>query len=58
MYKYLILIISLISLQSCGQNNKAMDEKVNELWGNLYKDVKYKEAKVNYQAGCTNLVSS
>lgn len=50
MYKYLILIISLISLQSCGQNNKAMDEKVNELWGNLYKDVKYKEAKVNYQA--------
>ncbi|MDE5436830.1 hypothetical protein KRE40_10845 [Elizabethkingia meningoseptica] len=50
MYKYLILIISLISLQSCGQNNKAMDGKATESLGNLYKDVKYYDQRINYHA--------
>lgn len=50
MYKYLIIIISLINLQSCAQNNKPMDEKVKELWGNLYKDVNNTNARINYHA--------
>lgn len=50
MYKYLILIISLISLQSCGQNKENMDVKSTEILGNLYKDVKHQDQRINYQA--------
>ncbi|KFC18422.1 hypothetical protein SAMN04488097_3664 [Epilithonimonas lactis] len=50
MYKYFILIISLISLQSCGQNKETMDAKSTEILGNLYKDVKHIDQRINYQA--------
>ena len=50
MYKYLILIISLISLQNCGQNKETMDVKATETLGNLYKDVKHQDKRINYQA--------
>lgn len=50
MYKYFILIISLISLQSCGQNKKNMDVKATEILGNLYKNVKHNDQRINYQA--------
>ena len=53
MYKLLILVISLISLQGCGQNNKVMNEKVTEILGNLYKDVKYYDQRINYHAQIT-----
>lgn len=50
MYKYLILAITLISLQSCGQNKENMDVKSTEILGNLYKDVKHQDQRINYQA--------
>lgn len=39
-----------MSLQGCGQNNKVMDEKVTEIFGNLYKDVKNYNERINYHA--------
>jgi len=50
MYKYLILIISLMSLQSCGQNTKTMNDNATEILGSLYKDVKYYDQRINYHA--------
>lgn len=50
MYRYLILLISLISMQSCGQKNTNMNQKATEILGNLYKDVKYYDERVNYHA--------
>ena len=50
MKSFLILFSLLFSLQSCGQNNKVMDEKVTEIFGSLYKDVKYYDQRINYHA--------
>ena len=53
MKPFLIILCSLFCLQSCGQNNKAMNEKVTEILGNLYKDVKYYDQRINYHAQIT-----
>lgn len=53
MKPFLIILCSLFCLQSCGQNNKDMDEKVTEILGNLYKDVKYYDQRINYHAQIT-----
>ena len=50
MKSVLIVFTLLFSLQGCGQNNKAMDEKVTEILGNLYRDVKHSEQEVSYRA--------
>jgi len=50
MIKYFIVIISLIGLQSCGQNKETMDAKGTENLGNLYKEVKFQNDKINYHA--------
>lgn len=50
MYKFLILIISVISLQSCAQNTKSMNKEVNDILGNLYKEVKHRDKAISYRA--------
>ncbi|MCW3161097.1 hypothetical protein [Chryseobacterium oryctis] len=49
-YSISILFSLLFFLQSCGQNNKALDKEVNEILGNLYKDVKNYDQRINYHA--------
>lgn len=50
MNRYLLLIISLISLESCGQDAKNMDVKATDILGNLYKNVRNYDQRINYQA--------
>ncbi len=39
-----------MSLQSCGQNTKTMNDNATEILGSLYKDVKYYDQRINYHA--------
>ncbi|EDM37929.1 hypothetical protein PBAL39_15929 [Pedobacter sp. BAL39] len=50
MTRYLFLIFSLISLQSCGQATKTMDKKATDILGSLYKNVRNYDQRINYQA--------
>ena len=45
-----VIFSLLFCLQGCGQNNKAMDEKVEEIFGSFYKDVKHYDQRINYHA--------
>lgn len=50
MNRVLILIMSFITLSSCGQTPEEMDSKVKEIFKDLYKDVKYRDERINYHA--------
>jgi|SRR5690554_313134 len=45
-----LIIIYVLSINACAQNKKQSMEEVNELLGNLYKEVQYQNKAINYHA--------
>lgn len=51
MIRYILVLLYLnTAVSSCGQTPEEMDNKVRGLWGDLYKEVKYRDERINYHA--------
>lgn len=49
--RYIMILLSLrMVMSSYAQSSVEIDNKVRALWGDLYKDVKYRDERISYQA--------
>lgn len=51
MFRNLLVLLCLgTAVSSCGQTPEEMDNKVKEIFKDLYKDIKYRDERINYHA--------
>lgn len=46
----IIILASILCLQSCAQNDNEMNAKTTQILGSLYKEVQHYDQRINYQA--------